>query len=79
MNARTRMILGVVLVLAAPFLGWPLHLLVRLMSFWWGSPSVDCLYNAVIPGLQIGGIMLFVWGLTEWIVSAVRKSGKDQK
>ena len=59
---RGLMIAGVVVAVAAPFLGWILQALALLINSYWSTPCIDYILVEVIPCVRLGGVLLFLWG-----------------
>ena len=59
---RGLMIAGVVVAVAAPFLGWILQALALLINSYWSIPCIDYILVEVIPCVRLGGVLLFLWG-----------------
>ena len=67
------MIAGVVVAVAAPFLGWILQALVLLINSYWSIPCSDYSLVEVIPCVRLGGVLLFLWGALGWLFNRREK------
>ena len=64
---RGLMIAGIVVAVAAPFLGWILQALALLINSYWSIPCIDYILVEVIPCVRLGGVLLFLWGALGWL------------
>lgn len=70
---RGLMIAGVVVAVAAPFLGWILQVLALLINSYWSTPCIDDILVEVIPCVRLGGVLLFLWGALGWLFNRREK------
>ena len=70
---RGLMIAGVVVAVAAPFLGWILQALALLINSYWSTPCIDYILVEVIPCVRLGGVLLFLWGALGWLFNRREK------
>ena len=64
------MIAGVVVAVAAPFLGWILQALALLINSYWSIPCIDYILVEVIPCVRLGavaGLLAAVLGAALWV------------
>ena len=70
---RGLMIAGVVVAVAAPFLGWILQALALLINSYWSIPCIDYMLVEGIPWVRLGGVLLFLWGALGWLFNRREK------